>query len=415
LLQFVPKSEHLYVGCSGNFTIDRILSNQGYSIHSNDVSLYSKTISEIVLGKKSEFICIDPIYKSVFSKWKDSKFKSIIQIMFVLKTSAFRPCKNDYQKSMWESYLQKSDEFYEKSLNKFEKNEVFDFKIDSFHYGDFRDHISEARGTSLIFAPTYKGGYEKIYQTIEEVFEYERAVYSIFDSKAAGSIYLDILEKGKSIIYSDIDFKELSTYKRGVVQFPKKRNIFLYSNVSDKKYFFTTPESKKDLNAKIIPSDFSFSNSTKISIAKVQSELIFHYKHLFMSSRVNYSENEDFGIAFLADGMIFGFAGFNKFMSSEENLFLSSDFVFPSGEKRLSKLLIMLLLSKEIRKLLIRHYIHAYQGLKTSVYTEHPISMKYRGIFELLDRKKGKLVYQQEFKNEYINEVFIRWFKTKRK
>jgi len=335
--------------------------------------------------------------------------------MFVLKTSAFRPCKNDYQKSMWESYLQKSDEFYEKSLNKFEKNEVFDFKIDSFHYGDFRDHISEARGTSLIFAPTYKGGYEKIYQTIEEVFEYERAVYSIFDSKAAGSIYLDILEKGKSIIYSDIDFKELSTYKRGVVQFPKKRNIFLYSNVSDKKYFFTTPESKKDLNAKIIPSDFSFSNSTKISIAKVQSELIFHYKHLFMSSRVNYSENEDFGIAFLADGMIFGFAGFNKFMSSEENLFLSSDFVFPSGEKRLSKLLIMLLLSKEIRKLLIRHYIHAYQGLKTSVYTEHPISMKYRGIFELLDRKKGKLVYQQEFKNEYINEVFIRWFKTKRK
>jgi len=207
----------------------------------------------------------------------------------------------------------------------------------------------------------------------------------------------------------------LSTYKRGVVQFPKKRNIFLYSNVSDKKYFFTTPESKKDLNAKIIPSDFSFSNSTKISIAKVQSELIFHYKHLFMSSRVNYSENEDFGIAFLADGMIFGFAGFNKFMSSEENLFLSSDFVFPSGEKRLSKLLIMLLLSKEIRKLLIRHYIHAYQGLKTSVYTEHPISMKYRGIFELLDRKKGKLVYQQEFKNEYINEVFIRWFKTKRK
>ncbi|EMO57791.1 hypothetical protein LEP1GSC161_0344 [Leptospira santarosai str. CBC1416] len=166
---------------------------------------------------------------------------------------------------------------------------------------------------------------------------------------------------------------------------------------------------------KIVPNDFQFSGNEKIEIAKVASDFIFHYKHIFMSSKVNYSDKEDFGIAFLADGQVFGFAGFKKFMSSMNHVFVTSDFVVKTGEKRISKLLIMLLLSKEVKNFVLSQYIFAYKGVKTSVYTPHPVSMKYRGVYELAERKKGKLVYQQYFKNASLSEIFKKWLQTKKK
>ncbi|XDD52513.1 hypothetical protein AB3N59_20405 (plasmid) [Leptospira sp. WS92.C1] len=417
LLSKVGTSRKIYVGCSGNFTIDRVLSGLGYKVHSNDVSLYSKLIADIILNQDTELKCNDPTYNSVFLKWpKDSKYRKLVEVMYVLKTSKFRPCENDFQREFWESYLEKGDEFYERTIKKFETGGVFDFKIESFYFGDFLNHIQNCDGVRFLFAPTYKGGYEKMYKTVEEVFEYEKATYSIFDSKNAEKTYLNLLETGESVIYSDFDFPELETYKKGVVRYSNKKDIALYTSLkTSKTYFFSNSPETENSTLKIIPSDFQFSEDVKIEIAKVTSDLIFHYKHIFMSSKVNYSDKEDFGIAFLVDGKVFGFAGFKKFMSNMDSMFVSSDFVVKSGERRLSKLLIMLLLSKEVKHLLRSHYLHAYRGVKTSVYTEHPVSMKYRGVYELTERKKGKLVYSQEFTNAFIGEIFKTWFKTKRK
>ncbi|MDV6237534.1 hypothetical protein CH379_018025 [Leptospira ellisii] len=312
--------------------------------------------------------------------------------------------------------MEKGLEFYEQTLKKFEAGGVFEFKIESFYFGDFLKHVQNSDGVSVLFAPTYKGGYEKIYKTVEEVFEYEKATYNVFDSKSAEKTYLNLLESGRSVIYSDIDFPELSDFKKGVVRYSNKKDVSLYSSLdSEKTYFFIPNSEREKTSLQIVRNDFQFFENAKIEIAKVPSDLIFHYKHIFMSSRVNYSDQEDFGIAFLVDGHVFGFAGFKKFMSSMKHVFVSSDFVVKSGEKRLSKLLIMLLLSKEVKKFLIREYLHSYKGVQTSVYTPHPVSMKYRGVFELAERKKGKLVYRQEFTNASMDEIFKTWFKTKRK
>ncbi|EMO57785.1 hypothetical protein LEP1GSC161_0345 [Leptospira santarosai str. CBC1416] len=204
------------MGCSGNFTTDRILSGLGYKVHSNDVSLYSKLIADIILNEDTPLKCNDPTYSAVFQKWpKDSKYRKLVEVMYVLKTSKFRPCKNDFQKEMWDSYLEKGDEFYDRTLKKFESGGVFDFKIESFYFGDFLKHVQDCDGVSFLFAPTYKGGYEKIYNTVEEIFEYEKAIYNLFDSKNAGKTYLSLLESRESVIYSDIDFPELADLKKG--------------------------------------------------------------------------------------------------------------------------------------------------------------------------------------------------------
>lgn len=57
LLQDLMKgveNKDVFIGCSGNFTTDKIMSSMGYTVHSNDVSLYSKLISDLLLDTNTE-------------------------------------------------------------------------------------------------------------------------------------------------------------------------------------------------------------------------------------------------------------------------------------------------------------------------------------------------------------------------
>lgn len=75
---------------------------------------------------------------------------------------------------------------------------------------------------------------------------------------------------------------------------------------------------------------------------------------------------------------------------------LKSDFVIPSEVPKLSKLLIMAILSQEFKDEVSIRFKENTQRLVTNVFTKHPVSMKYRGVFKLLTREAGKLVYVGE-------------------
>ena len=54
----------VYVGCSGNFTVERILSKNGIkSIYGNDVSLYSCAIGNYLTGKSTAIDIADSNYE----------------------------------------------------------------------------------------------------------------------------------------------------------------------------------------------------------------------------------------------------------------------------------------------------------------------------------------------------------------
>jgi len=89
--------------------------------------------------------------------------------------------------------------------------------------------------------------------------------------------------------------------------------------------------------------------------------------------------------------------------------------VVNSHTKKLSKLLIMLELSHDVRMLLARNVGDYYDYIKTPVYTDKPVSMKYRGVFKLTKKEKGKLTYTGEFVKESINEIYKTWLKRYKK
>ncbi|MFX8106652.1 hypothetical protein ABTK92_20370, partial [Acinetobacter baumannii] len=78
----------------------------------------------------------------------------------------------------------------------------------------------------------------------------------------------------------------------------------------------------------------------------------------------------------------------DKRVTSLSALYLLSDFAI-AREKRLAKLIAMLATGRESTERYDRRRVRRTKVIVTTAFTDRPISMKYRGIFELLSRKPG--------------------------
>lgn len=414
------KREDIFVGCSGNFSTDKVLAGMGFRVHSNDVSLYSKLIADIVIGTDTAVKVINEDLVNVFSNWEDSKYKKLIQVMYAMRISKFVKLKNDYEKEFYHNFIVNASDYYEKSIAKMNRNQQFDFKINNFFYGDFVEHLKSKQPNQigLAFPPTYKGGYEKMFQYIEDSFEYERASYQIFDPSKAENTFLELLEQGENIIYLDREHDKLKNYEIAKACLGHGKNtIYIYSSLvgAKQRYYIERPKKELSTKYKIIEFTKCFNEDTKIEVQACGIKDVNYFKSFFMSAKVDYSEGGDYALVFKADGEAFGFVSFNKRLSTFNHIFIHSDFVVNSVIPKLSKLLILLLKSKEVQRQIIRFYKHYYLGLRTSVYTQKPVSMKYRGVFNLDRRDKGKLIYSADFTKETAKEIYLLWLKKYQK
>lgn len=412
------KGKDVFIGCSGNYTTDKIMSAMGYTVHSNDVSLYSKLIADLLLDTSTEVECINPELKNVFDTWEETKYKKLVQVMFALKVAQFHQRKNDYQEEMFNAFIEQSKIYYDNTIKKLEKG-ALDFSIQSFYYGDFLDFLKMKRGkgVGISFPLTYKGGYEKLFSYVEESFKYEHAPYNIFDPKEGGAVFKELLDNDENIIYSDRYFNILEGYLVGKIRLGSNKNpLFAYSSLqTNNHYYIERDKCVKPSHIHILPVDYQFTTDTVITVRPCAVNDVNYYKAFYMANKVNYTTGGDFGLVFMADGMAFGFTSFSKQLSTLSQIFMQSDFVVNSETQRLSKLLIMLVKSHDVRRLIARKMYNYYDGVKTTVYTTSPVSMKYRGVFNLERRDEGKLIYSSIFTEKSLNELYALWIRKYKK
>lgn len=125
------KGKDVFIGCSGNYTTDKIMSAMGYTVHSNDVSLYSKLISDLLLDTNTDIEVVNPELRMVFDTWDDTKYKKLIQVMFAMRVSNFHQRKNDYQEEMFNAFIEQSKVYYHNTISKIEKG-ALNFNIKKF-------------------------------------------------------------------------------------------------------------------------------------------------------------------------------------------------------------------------------------------------------------------------------------------
>lgn len=100
-----------------------------------------------------------------------------------MRLSKFVKRKNDYEREFYHNFIVNAKGYYEKTVTKMEKNQQLDFQISSFSYCDFIEHLKTKKPNriGISFPPTYKGGYEKMFQYVEDSFNYKRAFGKMID------------------------------------------------------------------------------------------------------------------------------------------------------------------------------------------------------------------------------------------
>ncbi|PWJ81508.1 intein [Pseudaminobacter salicylatoxidans] len=259
----------------------------------------------------------------------------------------------------------------------------------------------------------HNSGYEKMFEFLNENTRWEAPKYEIFDPKNLRGLIDKVRSSGVPFcilsdqIYDDLKpemefhsgrgkphYCYVSTGKSSFLQLTPKESPFRYTPV--------------DID-KIVP-------ASTVSIVPAEARHMTFLKNVYLKKGIihtpgmaNYIVHVD---GMLVGGLIYALPKFGE----KKSIYLLSDFAI-SREGRLSKLVTRLACNREILRDLGRRFINRYDDVITTAFSDHPVSMKYRGIFDLTKRVEKNepagrymLNYTGARLDESPDEAFRWWY-----
>ncbi len=418
--------------CAGNFTIGSALRSGHYKgkIIGCDVTLYTSALGYYLSNENMEVSikegCPDHL-RSFIDISTPARFTASVSLMLDLR----QVWKN---KNFWhERVLQNTkDQFpilMEKTLDKLEKyknhlNQGNGFKYYAMDAIDFLDSMDKEN--AIFIAPPTFGSRDYINQ----------------EKMLAASICWN------SPKFQEISFKDISIYEKitsfktwmiimerplpeiekllgnPVAVVHKGRNSITYAYGQVKKKIVTRAYLNSTSPGRIFSGDKKILGNEKISIRIIEKKQSIRMNELFMSSRVDYFlADVALSLALCLDGAIIGKLDYNltthPWALPEQGLqvYQRSDLAVPSVEKRLAKLVLLLSQSKEVKSLIDEKLKDDFQYIVTTAFSKNPVSMKYRGVYELHKRIDDKeqngyrLNYYAKMGLYTLEEAFKLWLK----
>lgn len=421
--------QSIVVGCSGNFTSEKVLLQEATpaAVHSNDVSLYSLLLADAMLGQCAELTIREPEYawlgKHLFGA---SPWARPAAIMLLLRLLKFEKRKTVYARRMWTHYTERFDDLVAESAATLASRAV---PITSYYSGDVLEHFQRHGDTDAIFTaylPFFKGDYEHQYKRVQQIIGWPEPAYPMLDQDRKDKIIRWMMEPGRRYLF-------LLNYPLDGIQpqmvSHKRRNtwVYLYANTVQRLGLFRRKYGDTGRRFKLIDAGFKFGPKTRMEVVPVSSADIQYYKGLYLARNIDFTAAEQ-GFACLADGAVFGFIEMSRGKSvtsitfEDKNYngaqfwYMLSDFpVEPKPHDKVSKLVVMLALTREMRRALERTNLLKTVGVLTTARTEKPVSMKYRGPMKLQKRgeKDGEkfLNYAALWPSTTVQGAYQEWWK----
>lgn len=405
------------VGCSGNFTVEQILQGLDCEIWSNDVALYSSLIGNYLTGKSMRAEIIDPAYSWLVPYMEDNGIGRIAAVSLLFEMLKNEKANNLQQIRMFDHYRGNFDSYHQKSVIKISET-LAKIKINDYSaqdvYAIYKDLPFD--WLRIAFLPTYVGGYEKLYSRLEKIISCDAPQYELLTPERYEET-VTFMRQGKYLYLSDYDRREEGLF--AIVKTGRLKNVYLYSNIEFKKSFIIPYAKFKKSNYALLPDDHIITEDSKITFHKTGNQELNYYKNLFLKKGIEYTTGMSPLMVFL-DGYLFGFLLFDVIrygMDQEKatkGVYMLSDFVIAHPIEKLSKLLLMSTKTKELQELLKGKFIQAVEFILTTAFTDKPVSMKYRGVYNLMKRGEGFLQYTTEIGKITTAEAIKIWIKKYR-
>lgn len=420
----------VYVGCSGTFSFERAIGRAypAQEIHGNDVSLLSHVLQSLALDQPFDFRFIGRVeHFEQYLEGRGYRDRCAAMIM-VLALSRVYGSDNAYNKKHWRAFENEFErylEFYGAKLDQMVK----EIRLTDYFAGDFRIHLDrciEQGGGFVISAPFIAGWYESWFRFINANIEWPEPSFSRWDPTQ----FPEIIEKCRE---AKIPF--VAVYKSEITDLPlvayhrmgMKPKFYVYSNsgVRSSTVDQESGNSIKPFKFKAIDIDLITAES-KLTVHPVDAGYANYIKSLYMQENINFTSGRR-NFLIMIDGMVAGILTYaNPTVSfgvwaPNEYLYLLSD-TSTTRYGRVSKLLAMLATSATIVQSVAHDIIKRdAKGIVTTVRSNMPASMKYRGIFKVgkraeappgeLSGAKYIIGYQSEPRASNPQELYAEWFK----
>lgn len=421
--------QKIVVGCSGNFTSEKVLLQEATpaAVHSNDVSLYSLLLADAMLGKASELAVREPEYEWLNEYlFGPAPWARPAATMLLLRLLKFEKRKTVYARRMWTHYREQFGHLVGASAGSLAARSV---AISSYYSGDVLDHFQRHAGEDAIFTaylPFFKGDYEHQYKRAQQIIGWPEPSYPMLDGERKETIIRWMTEGGRRYLFL-LNYPLEGLEPQMVSHKQRNTWVYLYANVVQRLGLFRRKYGDTGKRFRLIEPSFRFAPNTRIEVVPVSSADIQHYKGLYLARNIDFTAAEQ-GFACLADGAVFGFIEMSRGKGTTAIMFedrryngaqfwyMLSDFpVEPKPHDKVSKLIVMLALTREMRRRLERTNLSRTAGVLTTARTEKPVSMKYRGPMKLLKRgeKDGEkfLNYIALWPQVTEQEAYREWWK----
>lgn len=409
----------------GNFTVASALRSGGYKgkIKSCDVSLYTSALGAFLTDAPLD-VSEKPDCPGHLRGFLDtsSLVNAAATIALLYDLREVWQLKNPYQERFVHNYRSNWSDLVDATIKKLQ---TYKEHIGAIEYQaqDGFDFLEAHNPNHAVFAfpPTYKRGYEKLEKLLRAVIEWTPPAYremtdqnlELYESVVRFKAWFVVLEKELPEVY-DILGPPAAVLPRGrgsytyiLAKKPKKKIVI-------RKVIKSAPIGP------IWPPDRPITGKERMSFAHITLAQSIRLNELYLSAKIDYfAGGVGVSVAFLLDGQVIGKADFTpsahqwKLPEARPMIYIMSDLAVSSDVKRLAKLILLCLLSKEVKEVLDLKYVEDFGYAITTAFSTHPVSMKYRGVFTIHKRKEVDngymLNYFAQFGNYSITEALDIW------
>ncbi len=396
------------VGCSGNFTVERLLAPLGFAdLRGNDVSLYSCAVGRHLAGQPFPLTVRSPEYDWL-SPYLDDGPPRIACLLLCSEMLQYAGKDTPHHRRLYDAYRRQFPALHAATVEKVARL-LEGVRLTSFYAGDVLDFLEQvpAEAAFVSFPPTYKNGYEKLYKKLHAAFAWDEPRYQVFDETGIMKLLDWLRGREHWMVSFDNPREELAEHLVAVVQTsPRARPVHVYADGGRRRLALPT--------RKVAPLPYERVQDDVVgplTLVQIPPACLDLLRAEYLARAIVPAQAQ-YNYAVLAGGKLAGALAFNSPVTLGGDwcdAYMMSDFAVDAGVPRLSKLVLAASLSTEIKAVLEQGLCKRVGTIGTTVFTDRPVSMKYRGLYDLVGRKEGRLNYAGRAGKWSLAEALAWW------
>lgn len=389
----------VYVACSGNFTMERVLSTLNrFRLHGNDIQIYSCALGAYLASQpipitySPELLAHMPFLAGTIATPADQLATLLLLSRYPQLLSDRKVSGNRYYQRLFTGMAQQWSDLHAKTLTRLEP---LPLHLATFSAADAADWITQVPpDAGFCSYPPFFGAdkaFQRDFAMLDSVADWPRPSFQPLTPERLNRFMQIATDREHWMIGTNQYLEQYADHLCGRAQ-TTNRGVPIYLYASRATTRIVTPRQKTvPVAAPRLVTGEAIGSTMRLHLLSTQQfqSLRSQYMNPFIRPG---AETQAFGVT--VDHRLIGVFAISTSpgpaaYSDLSSIYLLSDFpVAPTDYPRLSKLVLYAALSSEAQLLYERVARHRIRRISTTAFSNNPVSMKYRGIFTLKSRKE---------------------------